>query len=107
MVPHGNHLRRDLNHLTGERIKPLRVGADCARMRSIDRYGATATVPDSVLRQHEMKGVNTQRDSTPLLTDQKAIRHPTGQHAVRVEHFTTAVMASHQCSSEVQQRGRS
>ena len=39
---HGNDLRRDLNDLIGEGIKPLRVGAsagaDCARLPNIDRW---------------------------------------------------------------------
>jgi len=46
------------------------VGADCSRMPNIDRYWATATVPDSVLRQHRMKAADTQRNSSPLVTDQ-------------------------------------
>jgi len=72
---HGNHLRRDLNDLTGERIKPpcvgASVGADCPRLPSIDRHRSTATVPDSVLRQQGTKGVDTQRNSSHLTTDQK------------------------------------
>jgi len=55
-------------------IRPLgvgaSVGADCSRMPNIDRHWATATVPDSVLRQHAMKAADTQRNSPPLVTDQ-------------------------------------
>ena len=40
-------------------------------MPNIDRYGATATVADSVLTQHGMKSVDTQRNSLPLVADQK------------------------------------
>ncbi len=60
---HGNHLRRDLNDLAGERIKPPRVGAsvggEWARRPSIHRYWATATVPDAVLGQQWMKDIDT------------------------------------------------
>jgi len=63
---HGNRLRRDLNDLTDERIKPLRVGAsvgaECLRLPSIDRYQATAKVHDFVLRHHGTKGIDTQRN---------------------------------------------
>jgi len=56
-------------------IRPLgvgaSVGADCSRMPNIGRYWATATVPGSVLRQHAMKAADTQRNSPPLVTDQK------------------------------------
>ena len=50
---------RDGVRLTGERIKQRRVGAslgaDCAGLPRIDRYGETATVPNSVLRQQGRK----------------------------------------------------
>ena len=50
-------------------VKRLRVGAsvgaDCSRMPSIDRYRATATAPERVLRQHGMKDIDTPRDSPP------------------------------------------
>ena len=71
---HVNRLRRDLNDLTDERIKPLRVsasvGAECLRLPSIDRYQATAKVHDFVLRHHGTKGIDTQRNPSPLTTDQ-------------------------------------
>jgi len=48
-------------------LKPRRVsasvGAECARMPSVDRYQATATAPDFVLRHHETKSIDTQRNS--------------------------------------------
>ena len=72
---HVNRLRRDLNDLTDERIKPLRVsasvGAECLRLPSIDGYQATAKVHDFVLRHHGTKGIDTQRNPSPLITDQK------------------------------------
>jgi len=60
----------DLSDLTGERIKQRRVGAsvgaDCAGLPRIDRYGETATVPNSVLRQQGTKDVDTQRHSLTM-----------------------------------------
>jgi hypothetical protein len=67
---HGNRLRRDLSDLTDERIKALRVGAECLRLPSIYRFQPTATVPVSVLRQHEMKSIDTQQNSSLVTTDQ-------------------------------------
>ena len=68
-------MRRDLTDLTDERIKPLRVGAsvgaECLRLPSIDRFQPTATVPVSVLRQHETKSIDTQQNSSLVTTDQK------------------------------------
>jgi hypothetical protein len=63
-----------LDDLSGERIKPLRVGASvgagCSRRPGIDRYWATVTAPDRVLRQHGARDADTQRNSPPLVTDQ-------------------------------------
>ena len=72
----GDHMRHDLNDLTDERIKPLRVGAsvgaECLRLPSIDRYQATAKVHDFVLRHHGTKGIDTQRNPSPLITEKQA-----------------------------------
>jgi hypothetical protein len=69
-------MRRDMRqglHCQGG-VRRLRVGAfvgaDCLRIPGIDRYWATATVPDFVLRQHGARGVDTQQNSPHLLTDQ-------------------------------------
>jgi len=66
-------MRQGLHGQSG--VKRLRVGAsvgaDCSRRPGIDRYWATATAPDCVLGQHEARGADTQRNSPPLVTDQK------------------------------------
>ena len=68
-------LRHDLNDLTGERIDLPRVGAsvdaDCSRLPNIGRYWATAKAPDSVLRQQGTKGIDTQRNSSPMTCRQR------------------------------------
>jgi hypothetical protein len=66
-------MRQGLHGRNG--VKGLRVGApvgaDCSWRPGIDQYWATATVPDCVLGQHGVRGADTQRNSPPLVTDQK------------------------------------
>jgi hypothetical protein len=69
-------------------IRPLgvgaSVGADCSRRPGIDRYRATATAPDCVLWQHGARGADTQRNSLPLVTDQKVGgSNPSGRALLR------------------------
>ena len=79
----GKHLPRDVNDLTGERTKPARVGAsvgasvgaECFRLPNIDRYQATATVPDLVLRRHGAKGTDKQRNTSTMTCKQGWGRH--------------------------------
>ena len=53
-------------------------------MPDIDRHRATATAPEWLLRQHGMKDIDTQRDSPPLLTDQKVGgSNPSGRALLR------------------------
>ena len=58
----GNRAPEEHSHITPLGVGAS-VGADCSRMPNIGRYWATATVPDSVLRQHRMKAADTQRNS--------------------------------------------
>ena len=83
-------MRREMHQgLHGQSgVKRLRVGAsvgaDCSRMPNIDRYWATATVPDSVLGQHGARGADTQRNAPPLVTDQKVEgSNPSGRALLR------------------------
>jgi hypothetical protein len=69
-------------------VKRLRVGAsvgaDRSRRPGIDRYWATATTPDCVLGQHGARGADTQRNSPPLVTDQKVGgSNPSGRALLR------------------------
>ena len=96
-------MRREMHQgLHGQSgVKRLRVGAsvgaDCSRRLGIDRYRATATAPDCVLRQHGARGADMQRNSPPLVTDHKGgggdRTYVVGKHIVDRGEATLACQA--------------